>query len=55
MLSYNDPHIPTLPSMRHYHLPPMTSQELTADYLAAQDWVLIATDGPEKVTATKFG
>jgi UDP-N-acetyl-D-glucosamine dehydrogenase len=30
--------------MRHYHLPPMTSQELTADYLAAQDCVLIATD-----------
>jgi len=43
-LTYNDPHIPTLPSMRHYDLPPMKSQELTAQYLAAQDCVLIATD-----------
>jgi len=44
MLSYNDPHIPQLPSMRHYRLPEMASQPLTAEYLAAQDCVLIATD-----------
>jgi UDP-N-acetyl-D-glucosamine dehydrogenase len=43
-LSYNDPHIPTSPKIRHYHTPPMTSQPLTAEYLAAQDCVLIATD-----------
>jgi UDP-N-acetyl-D-glucosamine dehydrogenase len=45
VVSYNDPHIPTLPSMRHWpHLPPMESRPLTAEYLAAQDCVLIATD-----------
>jgi UDP-N-acetyl-D-glucosamine dehydrogenase len=31
--------------MRHYpDLPPMRSQELTAEFLASQDCVLIATD-----------
>jgi UDP-N-acetyl-D-glucosamine dehydrogenase len=45
VLSYNDPHIPLLPKMRHYpDLPAMTSQELTPEYLAAQDCVLISTD-----------
>jgi UDP-N-acetyl-D-glucosamine dehydrogenase len=43
-LTYNDPHIAVAPRMRHYQLPPMTSTPLTADYLAAQDCVLIATD-----------
>jgi UDP-N-acetyl-D-glucosamine dehydrogenase len=43
-LSYNDPHIPLLPRMRHYQVPEMQSQELTAPFLAAQDCVLIATD-----------
>ncbi len=44
-VSYNDPHIPTLPRMRHWpHLGTMTSTPLTTDYLAAQDCVLIATD-----------
>ena len=45
VVSYNDPHIPSLPRMRHWpHLEPMQSQPLTAEYLAAQDCVLIATD-----------
>jgi UDP-N-acetyl-D-glucosamine dehydrogenase len=45
VVSYNDPHIPSLPRMRHWpHLEPMTSQPLTAEYLASQDCVLIATD-----------
>jgi len=44
VLSYNDPYIPTLPSMRHYDVPPLTSEDLTPQYLAAQDCVLIATD-----------
>ena len=45
VLTYNDPHVPSLPKMRHYpDLPAMTSQELTPAYLAAQDCVLIATD-----------
>lgn len=44
-VSYNDPHIPSLPRMRHWpHLEPMTSAPLTAEYLASQDCVLIATD-----------
>ncbi len=43
-LTYNDPHIAVAPRMRHYQLPPMTSTPLTANYLAAQDCVLIATD-----------
>lgn len=43
-LSYNDPHIPRLPPMRHHRLPSMASMELTADFLADQDCILIATD-----------
>jgi UDP-N-acetyl-D-glucosamine dehydrogenase len=44
VVEYNDPHIPTLPSMRHYPNLRMTSQELTADYLQSRDCLLIATD-----------
>ncbi len=43
-VQYNDPHIPILPSMRHYPNIRMSSQELTAEYLQQQDCVLIATD-----------
>lgn len=43
-VTYNDPHIPELPSMRRYPLLRMASQELTAEYLSRQDCVLIATD-----------
>ena len=43
-LTYSDPHVPTLPHMRHFDLPPMDSQPLTAEFLAGQDAVLIATD-----------
>jgi UDP-N-acetyl-D-glucosamine dehydrogenase len=42
--TYNDPHVPQMPKMRHRHVPEMSSQALTAEYLAAQDCVLIATD-----------
>jgi UDP-N-acetyl-D-glucosamine dehydrogenase len=44
MVSYNDPHVPTLPKMRGHDLPAMESCELTPEYLASQDCVLIATD-----------
>ncbi|MDP1798891.1 MAG: nucleotide sugar dehydrogenase [Planctomycetaceae bacterium] len=45
ILTYNDPHVPSLPKMRHYpDLPAMDSQALTPEYLAAQDCVLISTD-----------
>ena len=43
-VTYNDPHIPSLPRMRHYDVPVMESTELTPEFLAAQDCVLIATD-----------
>ncbi len=43
-VSYNDPHIPRLPAMRHYRLPELWSVELTPEYLASQDCILIATD-----------
>jgi UDP-N-acetyl-D-glucosamine dehydrogenase len=43
-LTYSDPHVPKLPSMRHHDLPEMSSQELTPEFLASQDCVLIATD-----------
>ncbi len=44
IIIYNDPHIPELPTMRHYDVPRLASEELTAEWLAAQDCVLIATD-----------
>ncbi|QDU23832.1 nucleotide sugar dehydrogenase [Urbifossiella limnaea] len=44
-VTYNDPHVPELPRMRHWpQLPAMASQAITPEYLAAQDAVLIATD-----------
>ncbi len=45
VLTYNDPHVPSLPRMRHHpSLPVMQSSELSPQFLAAQDCVLIATD-----------
>ncbi len=44
VVTYNDPHIPELPRMRHWPHLSMSSSELTADYLRSQDCVLIATD-----------
>lgn len=43
-LSYSDPHIPKLPSMRNFEVPMLVSEELTPGYLASLDCVLIATD-----------
>jgi UDP-N-acetyl-D-glucosamine dehydrogenase len=43
-VSYNDPYIAELPAMRNWPHLKMKGQELTAEYLAAQDCVLIATD-----------
>jgi UDP-N-acetyl-D-glucosamine dehydrogenase len=42
-LSYHDPHIPAMPKMRKHDIR-LASQPLTAEYLAAQDCVLIVTD-----------
>jgi UDP-N-acetyl-D-glucosamine dehydrogenase len=43
-VTYNDPHIPRLPAMRHYPNLQMVSQPLTPDYLQGQDCVVIVTD-----------
>jgi UDP-N-acetyl-D-mannosaminuronate dehydrogenase len=43
-VEYNDPHIPALPAMRRYPGLRMTSRELTEEYLASRDCVLIVTD-----------
>jgi UDP-N-acetyl-D-glucosamine dehydrogenase len=43
-VSYHDPHIPVLPRMRRYPNLAMESVSLSAELVAAQDCVLIATD-----------
>lgn len=43
VVSYNDPHVPTLPRMRHHSIR-LDSQPLTPKFLAEQDCVLIVTD-----------
>jgi UDP-N-acetyl-D-glucosamine dehydrogenase len=43
VVSYNDPHVPRLPPMRHHSLR-MDSQPLSPEFLAEQDCVLIVTD-----------
>jgi UDP-N-acetyl-D-glucosamine dehydrogenase len=44
LVDYNDPRIPVLPAMRHYPHLRKSSQELTVDYLRAQDCLVIVTD-----------
>jgi UDP-N-acetyl-D-glucosamine dehydrogenase len=44
LVDYNDPHIPALPSTRHYPHLQMASKELTAEHLRSRDCVLIVTD-----------
>ncbi|HCX45236.1 TPA: nucleotide sugar dehydrogenase [Patescibacteria group bacterium] len=44
VVSYNDPYIPKLPKMRNHEVPELKSTELTADFLADQDVVLIVTN-----------
>ncbi len=43
-VSYNDPHIPRLPSMRRYPDRRFVSQELTAAFLASRDCVVVVTN-----------
>lgn len=43
-LTYSDPHIPHLKPRRDYDLSGNSSQELSPEFLASQDCVLIATD-----------
>src|SRR5262249_8132031 len=42
-VSYNDPHVPALPHMRHHHIR-LDSMPLTAESLAEQDCVVVVTD-----------
>jgi UDP-N-acetyl-D-glucosamine dehydrogenase len=42
-VSYNDPHVPTLPRMRH-HKVRLDSQPLTPEFLSAQDCLVLVTD-----------
>jgi UDP-N-acetyl-D-glucosamine dehydrogenase len=44
VITYNDPHIPKLREVRHRQVPTISSSELTPEFLASQDCVLIATD-----------
>ncbi|MEX0703670.1 MAG: nucleotide sugar dehydrogenase [Planctomycetales bacterium] len=44
VLSYNDPYVPKLPKVRHHDVPDLSSSELTPEFLAGQDCVLVATD-----------
>ena len=43
VVSYNDPHIPTLPAMRHHSIR-LDSQELTPEFLRACDCLVLVTD-----------
>jgi UDP-N-acetyl-D-glucosamine dehydrogenase len=43
VVTYNDPHVPELPRMRHHRLR-LESQTLTPDFLEEQDCVVIVTD-----------
>jgi UDP-N-acetyl-D-glucosamine dehydrogenase len=43
VVSYNDPHIPSLPAMRHHSIQ-MDSQPLSARFLAQLDCVVVVTD-----------
>ncbi|MFT3775075.1 MAG: nucleotide sugar dehydrogenase [Minicystis sp.] len=44
-VSYHDPHVPRAPRMRSWpHLPPMASEPLTPEVIAAQDALIVVTD-----------
>jgi len=47
IISYNDPHVPRLRKTRRYHFP-LQSCDLTVDFLASQDCVLIVTDHSDR-------
>lgn len=43
-VSYCDPHVPTVPKMRHYDFPPLSTEQPTTEYWHSLDCALIATD-----------
>ena len=44
ILSYSDPHVPTLPKMRSFQVPALSSHDISTHYLQSLDCTLIATD-----------
>ena len=44
IISYHDPHIPSLPAMRSFKVPALTSESLTDDYLSGLDAIVVVTD-----------
>ena len=55
MLSYNDPHVPQLPKMRHHQVADLIEPGADAEFLASQDCVLIATDHRPTTTTLSCG
>ena len=43
-ISYCDPHIATLPKMRHFDVPDLSHQDATPEYVSSLDCLLISTD-----------
>ena len=43
-VSYCDPHVPTLPAMRHYDVPRLATETMSSEYLSSLDCTLISTD-----------
>jgi UDP-N-acetyl-D-glucosamine dehydrogenase len=43
VVSYNDPHIPSLPPMRHHSIR-LRSESLTESFVGSQDCVVVVTD-----------
>jgi UDP-N-acetyl-D-glucosamine dehydrogenase len=43
-ITYHDPHIPTLPPMRSFSVPELSSEYLTPSYLSSLDAVVVVTD-----------
>ncbi len=44
IISYHDPHIPSLPAMRSFTVPALVSEPLTDDYLSGLDAIVVVTD-----------
>ena len=44
IVTYNDPHVPVMPKLRHYSLPQLESKTLSQEWLNSLDCTLIVTD-----------
>ena len=43
-VSYCDPHVPTLPKMRHYDVPRLATEQPSPDYWTSLDCAIVSTD-----------